>query len=143
VAIDLLVNEDGEEAMRQRAEAYWRGERWQSAGEAFERMLGQYGQSESPLSGETRMDVLRAAIAYVFAGDHLGTERLRETYGELMRNTPDEKAFEVVTASIAKDGIEFRNLAREIAALDTLEAFLEEFRQVLDGPIVEADASAS
>jgi len=35
-AIELLANVEGMEALQVRAEAYWRGERWQLAGESFE-----------------------------------------------------------------------------------------------------------
>ncbi len=140
-AIDLLVNEDGEEALQQRAEAHWRGENWQAAGETFEKLLGSRLASDEALSASERMNVLRAAISYAFADDRLGAERLRGQFLELMQDTPDANAFDVVTGRVNKDGVAFRNLANQIAALDTLEAFLVEFRQVLEGPIVGADAS--
>lgn len=142
-AIDLLANVDGDEALRERAEAYWKGERWQAAGETFERVLGAGGGDVQELSDQERIDVLRAAISYVLADDRIGSGRLRARYLTAMKNTVDEHAFEVVTGGFDRDGIAFRNLAREIASIDTLEAFLENFSRSLEAPMVGADASAS
>ncbi|MGI9412864.1 MAG: hypothetical protein ACR2PM_04305 [Hyphomicrobiales bacterium] len=140
-AVDLLANVDGEEAVRMRAEAYWRGERWQNAGETFERVLGEAAQGKEQLSGLQRIDVLRAAISYVLADDEIGLDRLRGKFEKKMSGTPDEEAFVVVTRPLDRNAIAFRNLAREIASIDTLEAFLKKFRTTFDVPGTGADAS--
>ena len=140
-AVDLLANVDGDQAVRLRAEAYWRGERWQNAGETFERVLADAGQSNQDLSGLQRVDVLRAAIAYVLADDEIGLDRLRGKFEKKMMGTPDEEAFVVVTRPLDQGSIEFRNLAKEIASIDTLESFLKKFRKTFEVPATGADAS--
>lgn len=140
-AVDLLANVDGDQAVRLRAEAYWRGERWQNAGETFERVLGEAGQDSEQLSGLQRVDVLRAAIAYVLADDEIGLDRLRGKFEKKMVGTPDEEAFVVVTRPLDRGSIAFRNLAKEIASIDTLEVFLKKFRTTFEVPGTGADAS--
>ena len=140
-AVDLLANVDGDQAVRLRAEAYWRGERWQNAGETFERVLADTGRAKRDLSGLQRVDVLRAAIAYVLADDEIGLDRLRGKFEKKMMGTPDEEAFVVVTRPLDQGSIEFRNLAKEIASIDTLESFLKKFRKTFEVPATGADAS--
>ncbi len=140
-AVDLLANVDGDDALRLRAEAYWAGERWQPAGESFERLLGEQNEDEGDLTPIQRVDVLRSAIAYVFANDSLGLGRLQEKFAGKMEGTPDEHAFQAVTGTIDRETVAFRNLAKEIAAIDTLESFLKEIRDSLDTPLVGANLS--
>ena len=140
-AVDLLAHLDGDEAVRQRAEAYWSGERWQKAGELFETILADAARGNQPLTGLQRVDVLRSAISYVLADDKIGLDRLRGRFDAKMADTPDESAFKVVTRPINRDSIAFRNLAKEIAAIDTLEAFLSKFKETFDGLSQEADAT--
>ena len=140
-AVDLLAHVDGEDALRQRAEAYWLGDRWQKSGESFERILGNAAQAGGPLTALQRMDVLRAAISYVLADDNIGLDRLRGRFEDKMTGTPDESAFKVVTRPINRNSIAFRNLAKEIAGIDTLEMFLRKFKDTFDAVSLEADAN--
>ena len=140
-AVDLLAHVDGEDALRQRAEAYWLGDRWQKSGESFERILGNAAQAGAALTALQRMDVLRAAISYVLADDNIGLDRLRGRFEDKMTGTPDESAFKVVTRPINRNSIAFRNLAKEIAGIDTLEMFLRKFKDTFDAVSLEADAN--
>ena len=131
-AVGLLARMDTADAVRLKAEAYWIGERWQMAGETFEQLLGPAGAGTEPLSAVQRTDVLRSAIAFVLADDRLGLDRLRQKFEAKIAGTPDESAFVVVTRPLNRDSIAFRNLAREIASIDTLESFLERFRKTFE-----------
>ena len=71
---------------------------------------------------------MRAAISLALANDRLGLERLRRKFVGKMAQSPDANAFDVVTSPADSQGVEFRNLANDIAEIDTLSAFLEEFR---------------
>ena len=71
----------------------------------------------------------------------IGLDRLRSRFDAKMTGTPDESAFKVVTRAVNRNSNSFRNLAREIASIDTLEAFLIEFKETFKEPAVEADAS--
>src|SRR5207237_256764 len=79
------------------------------------------------LSNELR-ELLRAAIGFTLAEDAIGLVRFREKYVGKMGEGPDRRAFDVVTAPVAKSGAEFRDIARAIASIDTLDAFLRDLR---------------
>jgi hypothetical protein len=71
---------------------------------------------------------LRAAIGYSLAGDQFALDRIHRKFYSKMVKTPDADSFILVTKAIKAKGVAFRNLAKEIAAIDTLDAFMKEFR---------------
>ncbi len=127
-ALDTIANERREEANRLRAEIQWEAEYWTISAESFEELLGAAWRSDRALDDEQRTDVMRAAIAYVFADDEVGLTRLRTKYARLMGQSPDAEAFEIVTGRIETQGLAFREMARRIAALDTFDAFMNRMR---------------
>ncbi|PTW61770.1 hypothetical protein C8N35_102486 [Breoghania corrubedonensis] len=129
LAIELVSNLRGPEVDRLRADTLWQAKRWQEAGEQLERMHGVRWSDDLPLEDQERLDILRAAIAYSFAGDQLGLNRLRSKYVAKMANSPSGAAFEVVTRPIASKGVEFMSVVKNIAAVDTMESFLTEYRR--------------
>ncbi len=131
-AVDLLSSFEGPDIDRARAEAYWKNERWLEAGESFERMLAPIENKTTALSDEQRIDVMKGAISYSLSNDAIGLDRFKEKYAKRMSESKDARAFEVVTDAIDRRGVDFANLASEIAGIDTLEKFLTEFRESLD-----------
>ena len=133
VALELLSSLSGADAMRLRADVLWKAKRWREAGERLEAMLGSRWQDGTRLDDQERQDVLRVAIGYALANDQLSLDRLRTKYGQKMSDSPNARTFEVVTRPIQTQGTEFREVAREIAQLDTMRQFLQEYRaQYLD-----------
>ena len=65
---------------------------------------------------------------YALADDKIGHARLREKFTAKMAQTPDRRAFEVVSGGISVNSPEFRGVARMIASIDTLEGFLRDLR---------------
>jgi hypothetical protein len=128
VAIEVIENVPGREAIRTRSDIYWAARDWRKAAEQLELLLGARWEEFTPLTDTERADVLRAAIGYTLGDDSIGLIRLREKFAAKMGEGPDRRAFEVVTAPIGTDGAEFREIARSIAAVDTLEAFLRDLR---------------
>jgi tetratricopeptide (TPR) repeat protein len=128
VAIEVIANIEGREAVRLRADIFWKAREWVRAAEQIELLLGTRWQDFAPLTDTERIDVLRAAIGYVLGEDSLGLIRFREKFASKMGDGPARRAFEVVTAPVAADGAEFREIAHSIAAIDTLEAFLRDLR---------------
>ncbi|MHA1523157.1 MAG: hypothetical protein ACTSY1_01980, partial [Alphaproteobacteria bacterium] len=127
-AITLLETMTGEDVELSKADALWRGKKWQSAGEQIERMLGAKWQGRDRLNDQDRFNVMRAAISLALANDKLGLERLRRKFVGKMAESPDANSFDVVTRPVNRNGAAFRNLANDIAEIDTLSAFLEDFR---------------
>ncbi len=128
LALDILSTMDGDDVERLKADTYWLARAWQSAAEQLERVLGDTWKQEEPLADGQRYDVMRAAVSYALANDDLGLERLRTKFAQAMSNSPDSHSFTVVTGPIQPDATEFRELARQIASVSTLEAFLDDMQ---------------
>jgi hypothetical protein len=67
-------------------------------------------------------------MGYALADDKLGLDRFAGKYAAKMAEGADRRAFEVLTAPNGADSAEFRDVARSVAAVDTLEAFLRDMR---------------
>ncbi len=126
VAIEVLANMNGPEAIRMRSDAYWAAKRWREAAEQIELHYGDRWKDFVPLTDLERADILRAAVGYAIADDTLGLGRFREKYAPKMADGPDRRAFEVATSPLAASGAEFRDVVRQIASVDTLDGFLRE-----------------
>jgi hypothetical protein len=129
VALEVVANLKGREAIRLRADIEWAAKHWRTAAEQIELMLGERWKDFRPLSDAERMDVLRAAIGYTLSDEAIGLGRLREKYAAKMAGTPDGHAFDVVSAPIGADSAEFQSVARRIANTDTLDAFLRDLNE--------------
>lgn len=133
VALEMLSSLSGGDAMRLRADVLWKAKRWRDAGEQMEAMLGTRWQDATPLDDQERQDVLRVAIGYALANDQLSLDRLHTKFGAKMSDSPNAHTFDVVTRPIQTQGAEFRDIAKEIAQIDTMRQFLQEYRaQYLD-----------
>lgn len=128
LALDILDTMIGDDIEVQKADILWQAKAWQEAAEQFERVLGDSWKQGEALDEQQRRNAMRSAISYSLAGDQLGLDRLRSKFSQKMSEGPEARAFLVVTNPVADRGQEFRELAREIASVDTLESFLEDFR---------------
>ncbi len=128
VALEVIGNIGGREATRLRSDILWAARRWQQAAEQIELLYGERWREFEPLLDSERADILRAAIGYALGEDAIGLARFRERYLEKMNESADKRSFEVITAPIGTSGAEFRDIARSIAAVDTLGGFLRDLR---------------
>ncbi len=129
LALEMIAAYQGDDINRLRADIEWSARRWQSAAEALELMLGAAWKQNEPLDAPARQDVLRTAIAYALAGDGLGLDRLRQKFAPKLMATPDQPTFDIVTASEAMRGTDFRKVAQAVSVADTLKGFLEDYRK--------------
>ena len=128
LALEVIANVQGREAERLRADVMWKARRWRDAGEQIEKFYGERWREFAPLSETERADVLRAGIGFALADDAIGLDRLRTKYAPKMAEGPDRRAFEVVTAPFNTQAPEFGDVAKAVAAADTLEGFLRDIR---------------
>jgi len=128
VALEVVANIGGREAIRLRSDILWAAQRWAEAAEQIELLYGDRWKEFEPLADAERSDILRAAVGYTLGGDSIGLGRFREKYAGKMGDGPDQRAFEVVTAPVGSAAGEFRDIARAIAAVDTLDGFLRDLR---------------
>jgi hypothetical protein len=127
VALEVIANIEGKEASRLRGDVLWAASRFQEAAEQIERHYGERWRQWAPLTDVERSDVLRAAIGYALAEDSVGLGRFREKYSGKMEGA-DRRAFDIASAPLAASSNEFRDIARVVSAVDTLESFLRDMR---------------
>jgi len=128
VALEVVANLTGREAIRLRSDILWAARRWGAAAEQMELLYGDRWQEFEPLDDAERPDILRTAIGYALGEDALGLGRFRERYAGKMGDGPDRRAFDVVTAPVGSGGVEFGDIARAVASVDTLDGFLRDMR---------------
>ena len=128
-AVDLIADDDAPEAKRLRADISWDSGNWALAGTKMEEVLGDRYDISGPLEPEERALIMRAAVAYSLGGDEPALASLREHYTAKMNASPDASAFAIVTGPIDQRGVAFRDLAKQIASIDTLQAFMADFKK--------------
>lgn len=128
-ALALLADDASQEAKRLRADIHWESGNYAVAGVRSEEMVSDRANAGGPLSADDRMQVMRAAVAYSLAGDNAALQRLRTRFEATMRDSPDASAFAVVTGRIDQQGVAFQDLAKSIAAVDTLQAFMADMKK--------------
>jgi hypothetical protein len=117
------------DAKRLRADMAWDSGNWTGAGAKAEEAVGDRWNASGALNEEERAQIMRAAVAYSLGNDQSALNRLREHYAAKMQASPDAKAFGIVTAPIDRQGGEFRDLVKQVAAVDTLQAFMADFKK--------------
>jgi tetratricopeptide (TPR) repeat protein len=127
-AIDILNRMKGAEIERMKADAYWNARQWGKSGEQLEKLLGTSWNRSDILQPYERKDVLRAAISYSLAEDAFALSRLRKKFYNKMVNSEDASAFIVVTKPVNKNGEVYKKLAKDIAAINTLDVFMKQYR---------------
>lgn len=132
LALDLLSGMDGKDVTLMRIDAHWRAKRYGQAGEMMEALYAREAEGK-PLSQSTRMNLIKAAVGYVLSGDTFGLSRLRAKFGEQMVSAPEWPMFDFVTGPIQTSSLEFKKVAAEVAALDSLSAFLASYRETYSG----------
>ncbi len=125
LALEVIANLEAREAIRLRADINWAAKRWQQAAEQVELLHGERWKVFEPLNERERADILRAGIGFALADDTLGMGRLREKYAAKMSGA-DQRAFEVVMAGLGTNSAEFRDVARVVASVDTLDGFIRD-----------------
>ncbi len=132
-ALDMIAVDEQPDTRQLRADVYWESGNWAVAGQKAEELVGNRWSDANPLSSDERREIMRAAIAYSLANDQTDLERLRGHFAVKMKASPDASAFAVVTQDIDSQGTAFRDQAAQIASVDTLETFMQDFRKRYDG----------
>lgn len=139
-ALDLLSETEGEGVADLVANIHWESQQWDIAAANFEEALGERWRDPLPLEEAERFQVLRAAISFSLDDDATGLERMRAKFGDLMSASPDAAAFAVVTDPIETNGVAFRDLARSVASIDTLDSFVQSMEDSFSEPLEGSDA---
>ena len=128
LALDIISNITGREAIRLRSDIYWASRQWREASEQIELYYGDRWRDFKPLNAVEKGDVIRAVVGYALAEDAIGLARFREKYAPLMSGTAERQAFEIASKPVAGDSTELAVIAKMAASVDTLDGFIREMK---------------
>jgi hypothetical protein len=128
LALDIISNIGGREAIRLRSDIYWAARRWREASEQIELYYGDRWRDFKPLNAAEKSDVIRAVVGYALGEDALGLARFREKYAPLMSGEADKTAFDVASKPAGGNSADFSVIAKMAASVDTLDGFLREMK---------------
>jgi tetratricopeptide (TPR) repeat protein len=128
LALDIISNLTGREAIRLRSDIYWASRRWREASEQIELYYADRWRDFKPLNPVEKSDIIRAVVGYALAEDSIGLARFREKYAPLMSGDTDRAAFETASKPAAASSAEFAEIAKMAASVDTLDGFLREMK---------------
>src|SRR5947208_9534114 len=128
LALDIIANITGREAIRLRSDIYWASRRWREASEQIELYYADRWRDFKALNEVEKGDVIRAVVGYALAEDTIGLARFREKYAPLMSGEADRAAFETASKPAAVNSAEFGKIAKMAASVDTLDGFLREMK---------------
>jgi tetratricopeptide (TPR) repeat protein len=128
LALDIISNITGREAVRLRSDIYWASRHWRESSEQIELYYADRWRDFKPLSPVEKGDVIRAVVGYALAEDTIGLARFREKYAPLMSGDADRAAFETASKPVAANSAEFAEIAKMAASVDTLDGFLREMK---------------
>src|SRR6185295_11443927 len=123
LALDIISNIGGREAIRLRSDIYWASRQWREAAEQIELYYADRWRDFRPLNPAEKSDVIRAVVGYALAEDAIGLAHFREKYAPLMSGEADRFAFETASRPNGS-GAESAQIAKMAASGDTLDAFL-------------------
>ena len=138
LALDIITNISGREAIRLRSDIYWASRQWRESSEQIELYYGDRWRDFKPLNAAEKSDILRAVIGYALAEDALGMARFREKYAALMSGEPDRLAFDTASKPGVVSSAEFAAIAKMAASVDTLEGFLREMKARFPDTVAKA-----
>jgi tetratricopeptide (TPR) repeat protein len=138
LALDIISNLSGPEAVRLRADIYWTSRQWRQSSEQIELYYADRWRDFRPLNPVEKGDVIRAAVGYALAEDAIGMARFREKYAPLMSGEADRAAFETASRPAGANSAEFAEIARMAASVDTFEGFTGEMKARFPDAIARA-----
>jgi hypothetical protein len=128
LALDIISNIPGREAIRLRSDIYWSARRWREASEQIELYYSDRWRDFTPLNATEKSDVIRAVVGYALAEDALGLARFRDKFAPLMADGTDKIAFDTASRPATGNNSEFAAIAKMAASIDTLDGFLREMK---------------
>lgn len=128
LALELLSSMDGRDAVLLQVDALWGGGHYRRAGELLEGIHAGAPDAE-PLTISARNHLVKAAVAYALEDDQIGLTRLRAKFSDRLATTPEWALFDFVTSQAAPTTNRFRQIVREVAGVDSLNAFLAAYQQ--------------
>ena len=128
LALDIISNLNGREAIRLRSDIYWAARQWRQSSEQIELYYADRWRDFKPLNPVEKGDVVRAIVGYALADDAIGLARFHEKYGPLMSSAADRAVFETASKPAGSSSADFARIAKLAASVDTLDGFLRDMK---------------
>src|SRR6202020_902226 len=77
LALDIISNIPGPEAIRLRSDIYWAARKWRESAEQIELYYADRWRDFTPLGAAEKSDIIRAVVGYALAEDAIGLARFR------------------------------------------------------------------
>ncbi|KAA0583179.1 tetratricopeptide repeat protein [Azospirillum sp. B21] len=128
-AMQLLAQDDSGNANLLRVDIAWRGQKWDAAALALNKVIGPPPGPGKPLDPNMSQLVLNRAVALALAGDGNGLNLLKKDFEGSMKGGPNEDAFRILTRPEQAMGlIDVGTIRSRVAEVDMFKKFLKEYR---------------
>lgn len=128
-AMQLLAQDDSTNANLLRVDIAWKGQKWDAAALALNKVIGPPPAPGKPLDPNMSQLVLNRAVALALAGDGNGLNLLKKDFEGSMKGGPNEDAFRILTRPEQAMGlIDVGTIRSRVAEVDMFKKFLKEYR---------------
>lgn len=128
-AMQLLAQDDSGNANLLRVDIAWKGQKWDAAALALNKVIGPPPAAGKPLDPNMSQLVLNRAVALALAGDGNGLNLLKRDFEGAMKGGPNEDAFRILTRPEQAMGlIDVGTIRSRVAEVDMFKKFLKEYR---------------
>ncbi|RTR24657.1 tetratricopeptide repeat protein [Azospirillum griseum] len=128
-ALLLLADDDGANANLLRVDIAWRGQKWEAAALALNKIIGPPPLPGKALDPAVSQLVLNRAVALALAGDGTGLNLLRKDFEAAMKGGPNEDAFRVLTRPEQALGlVDVSTIRSRVAEVELFQKFLKNYR---------------
>jgi tetratricopeptide (TPR) repeat protein len=128
-AMQLLAQDDSTNANLLRVDIAWKGQKWDAAALALNKVIGPPPAPGKPLDPNMSQLVLNRAVALALAGDGNGLNLLKKDFEGSMKGGQNEDAFRILTRPEQAMGlIDVGTIRSRVAEVDMFKKFLKEYR---------------
>jgi hypothetical protein len=129
LALDMISKLKGRDTDLLRIDGYWKSKNYSEAANLLE-VLHTPEDPAVQMTKQERMGVIKAAVGYVLAGDKLSLARVRSKFSDQMSKSEEWPLFDYVTSQINPQAKEFSKIVAEVAAVDSLDAFMSAYKKL-------------
>lgn len=129
LAIDMISKLKGKDVDLLRIDGYWKSKNYAEAAQLLE-VLHTPTEPTTQMSQGERLGIIKSAVAYALASDKLSLARLRSKFSDQMSKSAEWPLFDYVTGDIRPEGKDFAKIVAQVAAVDSLDAFLGAYKKL-------------
>jgi tetratricopeptide (TPR) repeat protein len=137
-AMQTLGQDDSDDAERIRIAVYWQERDWPKLTASVERLLKARPDITAPVSIDESEQLMKLALAYVFQNNKEQLQYLRDYFGPLMADSPNQEIFDFITRGDITPNS--RNFDQVMQSLTNTRSFVDNYRAKIK--LSEADRAA-